>query len=716
MMKNRLFFFVTLCLIGFLTSLGQVTKYDLNGDTDVNTADVVDLYNYIITGEVSNPVPAPANVKATVSGKTVIVSWAAVAGATYTVYRSADGKNFSVLMNNVTTSRFTDSTPLSGTNYYAVVSNTVDGASGYSTPAKINYTAGIESGLYLGVMCFNDEVYTQPISLLTNETKATFTGFIDEMTTKNATILCYTVDQAIDALKSASLPTDLSTVAMVTFTDGLDRASHMKNVNYETAEDYLADLKVRIGSEKVGGYKIDAYSIGLRGNDITTEEDIAGFKSTLKMLTSSDANAKEVSNMAEVNAKFQEIAEKLTKSVNRQTLALTLSGVSKGTRIRFTLDNASSAETSTIYIEGTFDFETSGGRRVYKLTDIKYNGMTTSSGTEAVGAVDGVYVTFSFVDIVTKDNRMLVKSQFGEWDNKSDSHWQRNSEWDPNQQPDVVVEKTSAVIMLVLDCSSSLGSQFTTAKTNAKNFISKLLDASSSGNDDPTPGPGPTPSDGTYTVNGVSFKMIPVEGGTFQMGSNNNWEKPVHSVTLSSFSIGETEVTQALWKAVMGTNPSNWQGDNLPVEKVSWNDCQTFITKLNQLTGETFRLPTEAEWEFAAKGGNKSNGYTYSGSNTIGDVAWYDGNSSSKTHPVATKSPNELGIYDMSGNVWEWCQDWYGSYSSSAQTNPTGPTSGSYRVYRGASWSNPATYCRTAYRVSNAPTNTSHNLGLRLAR
>ena len=228
----------------------------------------------------------------------------------------------------------------------------------------------------------------------------------------------------------------------------------------------------------------------------------------------------------------------------------------------------------------------------------------------------------------------------------------------------------------------------------------------------------PDPSDGTYTVNGVSFNMIPIEGGTFQMGQSADGDNvtPVHSVTLSSYSIGETEVTQALWKAVMGTNPSNWQGDNLPVEKVSWNDCQTFITKLNQLTGETFRLPTEAEWEFAAKGGNKSNGYTYSGSNTIGDVAWYDGNSSSKTHPVATKSPNELGIYDMSGNVWEWCQDWYGSYSSSAQTNPTGPASGSGRVLRGGSWDFNATYCRTAYRYRNTPSSTYYDLGLRLAR
>ena len=227
-----------------------------------------------------------------------------------------------------------------------------------------------------------------------------------------------------------------------------------------------------------------------------------------------------------------------------------------------------------------------------------------------------------------------------------------------------------------------------------------------------------TPSEGqTYTVKGVSFKMVSVEGGTFQMGSTsgNSYEQPVHSVKLSSFSIGQTEVTQELWEAVMGSNPSYHTGNKQPVEYVSWNDCQTFITKLNQLTGKTFRLPTEAEWEYAARGGNQSNGYTYSGSNTIDDVAWYTSNSSSTTHAVATKAPNELGIYDMSGNVFEWCQDWYGSYSSGNQTNPTGPTSGSYRVCRGGCWKNYAADCRVTYRDFGTPTGTVNHLGLRLA-
>ena len=238
-----------------------------------------------------------------------------------------------------------------------------------------------------------------------------------------------------------------------------------------------------------------------------------------------------------------------------------------------------------------------------------------------------------------------------------------------------------------------------------------------------------------YTVNGVSFTMIPVQGGTFQMGatleqqSSDRDEKPVHSVTLSSYSIGETELTQALWQAVMDNNPSNFRGGgNLPVENVSWNDCQEFIRKLNQLTGATFRLPTEAEWEFAARGGNKSRGTQYAGSSNLDEVAWSDNNSDNKTHPVKTKLPNELGLYDMSGNVWEWCQDWYGNYSSSSQTNPTGPRRGSYsvrrgtgpgsgsiRVSRGGGWSGSARFCRSACRSRYAPTNRSDLLGFRLS-
>lgn len=222
-------------------------------------------------------------------------------------------------------------------------------------------------------------------------------------------------------------------------------------------------------------------------------------------------------------------------------------------------------------------------------------------------------------------------------------------------------------------------------------------------------------------LNKLINNMVYVSGGTFTMGGTSEQgsdayddEKPTHSVTLSSYYICKYEVTQALWRAVMGNNPSNFKGDNLPVECVSWDDCQTFINRLNSYTGRNFRLPTEAEWEFAARGGNYSRHYKYSGSNYISDVAWYDGNSSNRTHPVGTKQANELGLYDMSGNVWEWCSDWYGSYSSYSQNDPTGPNSGSYRVKRGGSWISDAGYCRSSLRLISSPGNRSDCLGLRL--
>ncbi len=226
-------------------------------------------------------------------------------------------------------------------------------------------------------------------------------------------------------------------------------------------------------------------------------------------------------------------------------------------------------------------------------------------------------------------------------------------------------------------------------------------------------------------VGGQSFEMAFVAGGTFTMGcaaeqdSNcDEDERPAHSVTLNDYYIGKREVTQGLWKAVMGAdnNPSFFTGsDNLPVENVSWNEVNAFIDSLNRKTGRTYRLPTEAEWEYAARGGNKSGGYKYSGSNTLDSVAWYDDNSDSKTQEAGTKAPNELGIYDMSGNVWEWTGDWYGDYGSDAQTNPIGPSTGSNRVFRGGSWFYVARNCRVSNRGDIIPDYRYDDIGFRLA-
>ena len=235
--------------------------------------------------------------------------------------------------------------------------------------------------------------------------------------------------------------------------------------------------------------------------------------------------------------------------------------------------------------------------------------------------------------------------------------------------------------------------------------------------------PNPSQKSETFTVGGVSFKMIRVFAGTFTMGATEEQgsdayddEKPTHSVTLDSYYIGETEVTQELWQAVMGYNPSRFRGSKRPVEEVSWDDCQDFITKLNAATGLNFRLPTEAEWEFAARGGTQSKGYKYAGSNTIDDVAWYWDNSNFEPHEVAQKSPNELGLYDMTGNVWEWCQDWKGNYSSDNQTNPTGPSSGYLRVLRGGCYASDRNNYHVSYRGGMDPSyRIGHAAGLRLA-
>ncbi len=232
---------------------------------------------------------------------------------------------------------------------------------------------------------------------------------------------------------------------------------------------------------------------------------------------------------------------------------------------------------------------------------------------------------------------------------------------------------------------------------------------------------------------GLNMTMVYIEGGTFTMGatseqdvSEDSDEKPTHSVTVSSFYMGQTEVTQAQWKAVMGTtirrqrdkaDPSyslSGEGDNYPMYYVSHDEAQAFCRELSRLTGKSYRLPTEAEWEYAARGGNKSQGCKYSGSHSIDCVTWYNRNSNNSTHPVGQKSANELGLNDMNGNVWEWCSDWYGSYSSSSQTNPKGASSGQYRVARGGGWNSFASCCRVSMRGYYAPSYRYRGLGFRV--
>ena len=235
----------------------------------------------------------------------------------------------------------------------------------------------------------------------------------------------------------------------------------------------------------------------------------------------------------------------------------------------------------------------------------------------------------------------------------------------------------------------------------------------------------------TYEVNGVSFSMVRIEPGGFAMGADVEdsdayaQEIPPHEVTISrAYYMGRTEVTRELWLAVMGYTPDGQPGNlKRPITQITWSECQTFISRLNEMTGKTFRLPTEAEWEFAARGGNKTMGYRYSGSNDVDEVAWYSINSSDVgqdnpdfgAHPVATKLPNELGLYDMSGNAFEWCQDFYGAYQAEAQTDPLGPATGTRHIYRGGGWGYNAVHCRVTYRNSLPTASSIFCLGMRLA-
>ena len=225
-----------------------------------------------------------------------------------------------------------------------------------------------------------------------------------------------------------------------------------------------------------------------------------------------------------------------------------------------------------------------------------------------------------------------------------------------------------------------------------------------------------------------SIEMVTIEPGSFYMGAQKNSsedqnfdenaymiESPIHNVTLDKYNIGKFEVTQAQWKAAMGNNPSTIQGDNLPVENVTWEQVQEFIKLLNDKTGKNYRLPTEAEWEFAAKGGNKSEGFKYSGFSVLGACGWYYSNSEASIHEVGSKYPNELGIYDMSGNVREWCNDWFDYYPTDKVNNPQGPNYGNMKINRGGSWSTPAINCRNSYRHTDFPNEASHDLGFRLA-
>lgn len=348
--------------------------------------------------------------------------------------------------------------------------------------------------------------------------------------------------------------------------------------------------------------------------------------------------------------------------------------------------------------------------KIFEEHEFQKSGLVDDTQRKRVGVMTGAQ--YICVSSITKfRNQIYIEAymidiETGEMTNTA-SQFAKIENFDYSTLPDVCQTLTRQML-------GEIGSSNSRPQPNKSNY-------SSGSSSKPTVST-PANQNFTETVNGVSFTMVYVEGGTFTMGCTSEQgsdcfddEKPAHSVTLSGYYIAETEVTQGLWQAVMGDNPSRFKnGNDYPVEQVSWQDAMAFCSRLSELTGRTYTLPTEAQWEYAARGGNKSRGYKYAGSDYLENVGWFMDNSGSTTHPVKRKSSNELGIYDMSGNVWEWCKDWNGSYSSNSQTNPTGPSSGSNRVKRGGSWNNNAQNCRVANRNNNTPTNRNNNIGFRV--
>ena len=572
----------------------------------------------------------------------------------------------------------------------------------------------VDTGMYMGVIGYNQMLTTKDIALLDSTSVDDFNGFVTSLTTQPGRLLYHSVNKALNDLNTAKYPENLQNVAIVTFTEGLDQGSLMLTDKYETEAEYAAALKNRITNERVYGRNIKAYTVGLINENV---KDTTQFRNNLYALASDSVKAMEVTNMAEVNTKFQTIADDLVSRNMSETLTLVFPGVGTGTRIRFTLDEVGvdDVNESQVYIEGTFSLKTRS------LTNIVYKGMTSNAGDSvAASYVDGMFVTLVFGGIQLDSEERIEKKNIQEWYWVEDqAAWERSTEFSVSRLPEIEKTYSSALVMLLLDCSSVLNENFDELQSAANSFIERMLNYNT--------------IPGMFTVNGVSFQMVAVDGGTFTMGVDtvmvtegdaNLDELPAHEVTVSPFSIGQTEVTQELWEAVMGTNPSSFTGDpQRPVEQVSWEDCQEFISRLNAITGKSFRLPTEAEWEYAARGGSKSRDNMYAGSDNLDEVAWYYFNSYAQgidspdygTHVVGLKRGNELGLYDMSGNVNEWCADWYGNYTEDAQIDPVGPESGLRRVTRGGGWFSTPSDCRTTVRNYDAPGSRNYALGFRLA-
>ena len=330
-----------------------------------------------------------------------------------------------------------------------------------TTPAK--------EGLYLGIVGFNSELYTMPLGLLNQDTKHNFENFVDGLSMQNGTILYHAVNTGLNSLAAAKIPENLINVSVVTFTDGLDQGSYVLSENYNSGSEYLTAVNRRINHELIGGTNISAYSIGVRGSDVS---DIESFRNNLKKLSSDPVhNVFEVNNMNEASDMFARIAQQLYNQSTLYNVTLKLPAQEPNTRIRFTFDNVIDASESQCYIEGTYI--RNGGRG--QLTEIQYVGMECMSGVTVTASTEGIFDVFVFQNLTDMGGNQISTDYVKEWNwLGSSSQWQYNSEFTPSGNTQTVNEYKSAMIMLVLDCSSSLGSDFINVKTAANGFIETL--------------------------------------------------------------------------------------------------------------------------------------------------------------------------------------------------------------------------------------------------
>ncbi len=620
--------------------------------------------------EITDAIDAPTGITAKYTSGSITVSWNGTEGATYNVYRSADGTSFALIAQGITTTTYTDTKPLTATNYYrveAVIDDITSEPSEISEPIIPNSEA-LEEGLYLGIMGFNYDIYKYPLSKLDQNSISNANNFIDALAIDRQTLLYYSVDQAITTMQSCKLPDNLMNAAIVTFTDGLDMGSLMVDgVSYEEDEEYSAALNARIKNENIAGMPITAYTIGVKGKDVT---DVNKFRSNLQMLASSPENAFEVSDISEVKAKFQEIAEQLVQTNYVQTLAIKIQGVSNGALVRFTLDNVASAERSECYIEGNFNL------RDRSLENITYHGLTSTTGTTVNGVVDERReITFTFEGIQTDNNKLIVKDFIDEWIYISSSNqWQINSEFIKDQDSKVETEERSAAIMLVLDCSSSLGNDFSIVQSNAKSFVETLCPSVE--NPDNPDNPATQDPETLYSTKPIDLSLaVNINGKRYYLTSEQYANANLSGAVKEGLTVvqGDEQFIIAL--------------GNMPTSKTYWTYANTYYGSY---------LPTEAQariisarYSYISNSMNRFGAYFNDGWISLKNTAYYSGGGSLCTStycdynirpvlPVSTPSPIQWNPEEDLKLVVE--KDGQRSYLSTAQYEAMGKNLNEYTV------------------------------------